>query len=1251
MLDIEKNGKVANPNSQDARIILQPNLAHSHYHLGQVLAKQEQWEKAIASYRQALQIQPSSDIYLSLAESLVRVGKEAEAISSYQKAIEQQPNLAIAYHNLADLLQKQGNLKKAVSAYRQAILLEPKFHWSHNNLGDALRDLERWQEAIEAYQMAIELNPDFAWSHYNLAEAAMKLEDWQTAEASYRKALQLDPNLVWAYSYLGDVLVSQKRYSEAIECYEKAIELEPNIHVSVYQNLGEALEKVKQIEKLQTPPQKLSVRSEPRQQSPGKVEGDRNTITTEAPIILFTPYYKAKDPERQEELVYCLQKNIECDQIDKIVLVIDDNHVPELDSSKIEIIKVSARPTYLDWVELTQEKGKNVISILANTDIHFNESIARIRKVFSSNSQAFMALSRYEKEGTNYTLHKNPHWSQDVWAISGKYQFTSSLKNSLKVSLGVPRCDNKIAYLFTIHGAQVYNPCHQIQTVHVQESQLRYYSKYGDTSIVGGTAWVYPSVLVDEPAKLKIDLWTLNASDVTGVQINNTWESLNKKKIDTTNKSPSPENPEQKTSSKIQNIIAFNSEWQYPAITEKYAYEMVEKFLTGDHYQTNVIYFGFPWATLIDKSLHGKNPAEAEALREKLLEFKDELKQYKRVITVCQHVRMLEFESLFSEVGVTDIFWSHAIKEQQFLPTYPYISLHPFPLYPVQAMNYKTANLDKKYLYSFVGARATKSYMTDLRNKMIDYLSEDDRGLIIQRERWHYNKIVYDRQILNQTKESETLVDLSASEEFKQIMQQSVFALCPSGSGPNSIRLWEAMGFGVIPVILADTYLPPGDLTLWYEATVMCPETFEDIKALPARLAKIQQDEELLAKKRRALQQLWSQYGPDCFVYDIAKLFFQYALGKVESVRTKIKTPNLATTIAKTLQTTKTTSAPQATTETPKSEVRQKALKKKVVTKETFKSSYTWPNPIFPFRLYYDSPQCRIFIIENIQHNWNWLSQCHQGFRKTDFFFVMAGWYQSPQFAEEAQTIFSVLNLDKSQFFFMYNSSREMRNFAEKGFQGDVINQNAWIDEKTVLEPKLQEKVYDAIYVEFEKKYKRPQLADRISKLALVTRGNPSSNLSNLPPHQYINQQQLSPPQIHQKMTQSSCGLILSEQEGACSTVSEYLLCGIPIISTPALGGRDVWCDEYNSIICEPTSDAVAAAVKRFTNNPPEAQKIRRMYIAKAEEHREKFIHKTAEVFDKFEVTPIDSASYFQKNFYHKMRKNENINVVKSLFY
>ncbi len=73
-------------------------------------------------------------------------------------------------------------------------------------------------------------------------------------------------------------------------------------------------------------------------------------------------------------------------------------------------------------------------------------------------------------------------------------------------------------------------------------------------------------------------------------------------------------------------------------------------------------------------------------------------------------------------------------------------------------------------------------------------------------------------------------------------LQRSVFALCPSGSGPNSIRLWEALCFGAIPVILADHLWLPGNAELWQQAALFVPETEEAVAALPGRLEALAAD-------------------------------------------------------------------------------------------------------------------------------------------------------------------------------------------------------------------------------------------------------------------------------------------------------------------------------------------------------------------------------------------------------------------------
>ncbi|MEP4053462.1 MAG: exostosin family protein [Litorimonas sp.] len=323
-------------------------------------------------------------------------------------------------------------------------------------------------------------------------------------------------------------------------------------------------------------------------------------------------------------------------------------------------------------------------------------------------------------------------------------------------------------------------------------------------------------------------------------------------------------------------IVAHDDEWQFPAITEKNAYEVVRSHLFD---VKGVVYLAFPWATLLDK--YNTKRSSAAPLIAKLKEISARIAPNTRVVTVCQHIHMMKFIDIFFDHRVTDIFWTHTVKNGLSVSQDRKIDLYPFPLYSVQFPKKEALPLDQKraHLFSFIGARANQWYLTESRNWILDLLGDDERGLVVGRDNWHFNKVVYDYQIRKSCNTADQLVDATAAELFKETLRETTFSLCPSGSGPNSIRLWESIAAGSIPVILADTYLPPGSQKMWNEAAVYCEESPEAIKALPDRLEAIASDPELLAHKREMLGQLWILYGMDTFIYDIQILYLQIANG------------------------------------------------------------------------------------------------------------------------------------------------------------------------------------------------------------------------------------------------------------------------------------------------------------------------------------------------------------------------------------
>ena len=176
-------------------------------------------------------------------------------------------------------------------------------------------------------------------------------------------------------------------------------------------------------------------------------------------IRLFFNYYEDKNPERQKEIDYCLQKNIDNNLLDIIIL----------ESEKT--------PTYNFYFEkINQLTRPDDINIIANSDIFFDSSIGLVSQM--QPKEAYV-LSRWDWYGEgSIAKHRAIKNSQDVWIIKGKAE---NIDGSF--CLGVPFCDNRIAFELSRAGYKVSNPSRSIKTYHFHNSGVR---KYRDDERVNG---------------------------------------------------------------------------------------------------------------------------------------------------------------------------------------------------------------------------------------------------------------------------------------------------------------------------------------------------------------------------------------------------------------------------------------------------------------------------------------------------------------------------------------------------------------------------------------------------------------------------------------------------------------------------------------------------------------------------------------------------------------------------------------------
>lgn len=284
-----------------------------------------------------------------------------------------------------------------------------------------------------------------------------------------------------------------------------------------------------------------------------------------------------------------------------------------------------------------------------------------------------------------------------------------------------------------------------------------------------------------------------------------------------------------------------------------------------------------------------------------------------------------------------------------------------------------------------------------------------------------------------------------------------------------------------------------------------------------------------------------------------------------------------------------------------------------------FEPCYVWPTDVFPIAHLYSSKQLELFVLEHFTHNYNWLRKYRPRIDDRHFFIVRTPWNISDFFGQHCHDMCVDLKLPKQQIFWLFNSIPEAKRLLAWGFRGALVNNNCFVDERAfrVLYDTYA-KPYRAIMVARNVAFKRHYLASKVADLALIAGGynaDPAATAA-LPPHVYNNDVELSANEVCRKLNDAVCGLILSAEEGACYASSEYLLSGIPVVSTESIGGRDVWYDDYNSIICESTPEAVAAAVEYFNTHRRDPYVIRARHLEQMQRYRKKFISIVQDVFD-----------------------------------
>ena len=231
-------------------IKIDPLYAEAYGALGQMLATNNQPQKAVKAFRPAVMLAPDSiPAIIGLARALRETGINRPAITLIERAVELDPKNALFCTGLADAWKQLGEHEIAIGIYEKAVALYQD-QQAPKTLRLALADSRSMvqQDAIALRELEEILNddPNYADALISKASILQTLGEFDVGEAFFKQAIELDPQNGEAYRRM---LIGQKTkpgdpiIDQMIDQFENP-DLVENNKMNLGYALGKALEDV-----------------------------------------------------------------------------------------------------------------------------------------------------------------------------------------------------------------------------------------------------------------------------------------------------------------------------------------------------------------------------------------------------------------------------------------------------------------------------------------------------------------------------------------------------------------------------------------------------------------------------------------------------------------------------------------------------------------------------------------------------------------------------------------------------------------------------------------------------------------------------------------------------------------------------------------------------------------------------------------------------------------------------------------------
>lgn len=156
-------------------IELDPKNAGYRFELGRLLAREEHFEEALASFLEACRLDPDhAAAHCQAGVLLVAAGKDDEALAHFARAVGIDPQLVDAWYNAGQIHYDRARFERALEAWTKAAELAPDDFQTQTKLVQALYALGRYDAAAPHRKRLLELRPEdrreFCFDQFEVGE-------------------------------------------------------------------------------------------------------------------------------------------------------------------------------------------------------------------------------------------------------------------------------------------------------------------------------------------------------------------------------------------------------------------------------------------------------------------------------------------------------------------------------------------------------------------------------------------------------------------------------------------------------------------------------------------------------------------------------------------------------------------------------------------------------------------------------------------------------------------------------------------------------------------------------------------------------------------------------------------------------------------------------------------------------------------------------------------------------------------------